>query len=401
MHIKDADSAVAPSALLAAMSLWQPAPAPPTKLGVYRRLSTNAGVHVSPLVLGAMSVGNKERWSTALGFMDKETSLKLLDAYFDAGGNFIDTANNYQDETSEKIIGEWAEKRGIRDQLFIATKYSANYKATNRNFAQQVMYLGNNTKSLHISVRDSLEKLRTTYIDLLYVHWWDYETSIEEVMRSLHTLVQAGKVLYLGVSDTPAWVVSRANQYARDHALTPFSVYQGAWNVMFRDIEREIIPMARAEGMALSPWRVLAGGKFRTDDEEERRSATGEHGRTAEGPNWKRTDKEKKVCAVLEKVANEVGAKNITAVAIAYVMHKVPFVFPIIGGRKVEHLYENIEALEISLTDEQVKELESATPFDAGFPTSWFGDGTTHGPAVTSTAQVEQPLLLKPYHHRK
>ena len=179
------------------MSLWQPAPAPPTKLGVYRRLSTTAGVHVSPLALGGMSIGDNERWGTVLGSMDKAASMKLLDAFYEAGGNFIDTANNYQDETSEKIIGEWAENRGIRDQLFIATKYTTGYKLGDPNVQQQVMYLGNNTKSLHISVHDSLKKLRTTYIDLLYVHWWDYETSIEEVMRSLHALVQAGKVLYL------------------------------------------------------------------------------------------------------------------------------------------------------------------------------------------------------------
>ena len=102
-----------------------------------------------------------------------------------------------------------------------------------------------------VSVDASLRKLRTHYIDLLYVHWWDYETSIPEVMNSLHNLVASGKVLYLGISDTPAWVVSKANQYARDHALTPFSIYQGAWSILQRDFEREIIPMARAEGTSL------------------------------------------------------------------------------------------------------------------------------------------------------
>ncbi|KAJ8094217.1 putative aryl-alcohol dehydrogenase aad14 [Marasmius tenuissimus] len=170
------------------------APAPSTKLGIYRVLSSRAGVHVSPLCLGAMSIGDK--WG-ALGSMDKEASLKLLDAYFDMGGNFIDTASNYQDETSEAFIGEWAEKRGIRDQLFIATKYSTMYKAGDPNVVQKVNYVGNNTKSMHISVHASMKKLRTNYIDLLYVHWWDYDTSIEEVMDSLHNLVAQGKVLYL------------------------------------------------------------------------------------------------------------------------------------------------------------------------------------------------------------
>ncbi|KAF4622220.1 hypothetical protein D9613_009196 [Agrocybe pediades] len=370
------------------MSLHKPADAPKTALGRYRVLSPNAGVHVSPIQLGAMSIGDK--WGElGLGSMDKESSFKLLDAYYQSGGNFIDTANNYQDETSEGFIGEWAEARGIRDQLFIATKYTSNYKSRNPDFQQQIMYVGNNAKSLHISVDASLKKLRTTYIDLLYVHWWDWDTSIEEVMKSLHNLVVQGKVIYLGISDTPAWIVSRANQYARDHALTPFVIYQGAWNIMERSFEREIIPMAKAEGMALAPFNVLAGGKIRTDEEEERRRQTGEKGRTVFNPEWERNDKEKAVCKALEKVAEELGTKYITAVAIAYVMQKTPYVFPIIGGRKVEHLLANVEALELSLSDEQIKYLESAVTFDPGFPTAMIGDGSTVSRFFGPVAQVE------------
>ncbi|KAL0058541.1 putative aryl-alcohol dehydrogenase aad14 [Marasmius tenuissimus] len=348
------------------------APAPSTKLGIYRVLSSRAGVHVSPLCLGAMSIGDK--WG-ALGSMDKEASLKLLDAYFDMGGNFIDTASNYQDETSEAFIGEWAEKRGIRDQLFIATKYSTMYKAGDPNVVQKVNYVGNNTKSMHISVHASMKKLRTNYIDLLYVHWWDYDTSIEEVMDSLHNLVAQGKVLYLGVSDTPAWVVAQANQYAKDHGKTPFSVYQGEWNVLARSFERDIIPMARSFGMALAPWSVLGGGKLRTDSEEERRKQSGEGGRTVLG-DWQRTPDEVMMSHALDKVAKEVGAKNITSVAIAYVMQKTTHVFPIIGGRKVEQLVQNLEALDITLTSDHVKFLEGQIPFDIGFPMSIFGNGT-------------------------
>ncbi|KAG6844594.1 hypothetical protein H0H87_005610 [Tephrocybe sp. NHM501043] len=343
---------------------FAPAPPPPTKLGIYRQLSTTAGVHVSPLALGAMSIGDK--WSHFMGSMDRESSFTLLDAYYDAGGNFIDTANNYQDETSEIFIGDWAAERGIRDQLFIATKYSTNYKRNDKSIAQQTHYTGNSVKAMHISVRDSLKKLRTDYIDLFYVHWWDWETSVEEIMRGLHALVMAGK----GISDSPAWVVAKANQYARDHALTPFSVYQGAWNVMERDFERDIIPMARSEGMALAPWNVIAGGKFRTDAEEEARRASGEGGRTFVG-DWPRNEKERKVSAALEKVAAEVGTKHITAVAIAYVLQKTPYVFPLIGGRKVEHLLGNIEALDITLTSEQIFSLESAVDFDIGFPANF------------------------------
>ncbi|KAF8193702.1 NADP-dependent oxidoreductase domain-containing protein [Pholiota molesta] len=373
------------------MSLWTPAPPPKTGLGRYRVLSPNAGVHVSPIQLGAMSIG--EKWDDiGMGKMNKENSFKLLDAYFDNGGNFIDTANNYQDETSEMFVGEWAEQRGIRDQLFIATKYTTNYKTRNNNVAQQVLFTGNNAKSLHMSVEASLKKLRTTYIDLLYLHWWDWDTSVEEVMKSLHTLVSQGKVIYLGVSDTPAWIVSKANQYARDHALTPFVVYQGMWNVMERSFERDIIPMAKSEGMALAPWRVLAAGKIRTDEEEEKRRETGENGRQIHGP-WERNEKEKKVCKALEKVAAEIGAKHITSVAIAYLMQKTPYVFPIIGGRKVEHLLANLEALEIELTDSQMKELEGVVEFDPGFPASMIGDGSSPPFLLASAANTYRPRL--------
>ncbi|KAF9523565.1 Aldo/keto reductase [Crepidotus variabilis] len=375
------------------MSFFTPVSEPATKLGRYRVLSPHAGVHVSPLALGAMNIG--DQWDKiGMGSMSKEDSFKLLDAYYDKGGNFIDTANNYQDETSEKFIGEWAENRGIRDQLFIATKYTAQYKRATP-LAQKIMYAGNNAKSLHLSVHDSLKKLRTSYIDLLYVHLWDWDTSIEEIMRSLHALVQAGKVIYLGISDTPAWVVAKANQYARDHALSPFVIYQGWWNVMDRSFERDIIPMARSEGLALAPWNVVGGGKFRTDEEEERRRQTGEHGRTTFNPAWERNDREKAASKALEKVAVEVGVKHVTAVAIAYVLQKAPFVFPIIGGRKVEHLEANIEALSISLTDEQIKFLESATEFDLGFPLTMIGDGAAPSPWLTLSAHLDPKPEVK------
>ena len=194
-----------------------------------------------------------------------------------------------------------------------------------------VNYSGNNTKSLFLSVEASLKKLRTTYIDILYVHWWDYTTSVEEIVNSLHILVQQGKVLYLvrylltspllsllirdaqGISDTPAWVVSKANQYAKDHGKTPFSVYQGNWSVLDRSLERDIIPMVRSEGLALAPFGVLGSGKIRTNAEEARRRETGEKGRTISGSNWERTPEQKKVCDVLEEIGKELGTKSITS----------------------------------------------------------------------------------------
>jgi len=220
-------------------------------------------------------------------------------------------------------------------------------------------------------------------------------------MQSLHMLVQAGKVLYLGISDTPAWVVARANEYARCHALRPFSVYQGAWNIMLRDFERDIIPMARAEGMALAPWNVVGGGKFRTDAEEEERRVSGEKGRTLYSPNWERTENERKASAALEKVAKEVGTRHITSVAIAYVMHKAPYVFPIIGCRKFEQLQANIESLDISLTDEQIKELESAVEFDIGFLSALVGNETSAKSLLCTSINFAERLLLQPHRHDK
>ncbi|KAI0739043.1 aryl-alcohol dehydrogenase [NADP+] [Daedaleopsis nitida] len=385
-----------PGAMYAYMSrsTLGPAPPPPTKLGRHRRLSQLAGVHVSPICLGGMSIGDK--WSAyGLGAMDKASSFALLDAFYAAGGNFIDTANDYQDGSSEEFIGEWMAARGVRDQMVIATKYTTNFKRGEKDVKQQTSFTGNNVKSLHLSVEASLKKLKTDYIDILYVHWWDYQSSVEEVMNGLHALVLAGKVLYLGISDTPAWVVARANQYARMACKTPFCIYQGNWNVMKRDLEREIIPMARAEGMALAPWNVLAGGRIRTDEEERKRRETGEKGRTIMTHDWERTEQERAVCKVLEEVAADVGAKSIQAVAIAYVMQKVPYVFPIVGGRKVEHLMDNLAALDIVLTSEHYEKIESAVPFDVGFP----GDGTDYGFGWKAVAQCDlwpAPQAIRP-----
>ncbi|KAJ7196969.1 Aldo/keto reductase [Mycena pura] len=357
-------------------------PTPATKLGHYRALSPNAGVHVSPIQLGAMSIGDK--WADmGMGAMDKESSfnLKLLDAYFDNGGNFIDTANSYQDESSEAFIGEWMEKRGIRDQLVIATKYSGNFKARRSGFVNKANYAGNNLKSLHMSVEASLKKLRTDYIDILYLHWWDWDTGVEEIMNGLHNLVVQGKVLYL------------ANQYARDHGKSPFVIYQGKWSLLERSFEREIIPMARAHGLALAPWDVLGSGKLRTDAEEEARRASGEKGRVLFRPDWERSEDEVKMSRALEKVAGEVGTKSIQAVAIAYVMQKVPYCFPIIGGRKVEHLLANVEALDITLSKEHIAFLESVIPFSPGFPSTMIGDGSKPAALMATAGKfVKQPL---------
>ncbi len=195
-------------------------------------------------------------------------------------------------------------------------------------------------------------------------------------MHALNDLVTARKVLYLGVSDTPAWIVVKANCYARQHGLRQFSVYQGRWGATDRSLEREIIPMALSEGMALMPWGALGGGRLKT--KKQRKEAA--RGEAEKGRNMKDMiiGNEVKVSDLLEKIADTKGDDTpITSVALAYVMHKSPYVFPIVGGRKVEHLESNIKALGLKLTPEEIREIDNAYEFDMGFPHSFLNPANT------------------------
>ncbi|GJN66893.1 aryl-alcohol dehydrogenase [Purpureocillium lilacinum] len=374
-----------------AEAIFGAAPEPKTELGRYRILSSSAGIRVSPLQLGAMSVG--DAWSSFMGSMSKEQSFKLLDHFAAAGGNFIDTANNYQAEQSEAWLGEWMAARKNRDQMVVATKYTTDYKSYALGKGRAPNHCGNSRRSMHVSVRDSLRKLQTDWIDILYVHWWDFTTSVREIMDALHILVQQGKVLYLGASDTPAWVVSAANEYALAHGKTPFSIYQGRWNVMKRDFEREIIPLARHYGMALAPWDVLGGGKFQTKKAIEERKKKGEGLRSIFTGD--QSEEERRVSEALEKVAQEHGVESITAIALAYVRAKAHNVFPLVGGRKTEHLDDNIRALSIKLTPEQVDFLEGVTNFDIGFPNDFIGPDPHVTGKFTGLAAANAPLQVE------
>ncbi|GIJ88210.1 hypothetical protein Asppvi_007128 [Aspergillus pseudoviridinutans] len=364
-------------------SVFQFAPKPASLLGYHRVLSPSAGVKVSPLCLGAMNFGTA--WKDFMGDCDKEQSFKLLDAFYDLGGNFIDTANNYQNEESEIWLGEWMQARKNRDQLVIATKYTTGFRSAHRTTEPlQSNYVGNSVKN---------------YIDLLYVHWWDFTTSVEEVMQGLNALVNAGKVLYLGISDTPAWVVVKANAYARANGLRPFSVYQGKWNAGFRDLEREIIPMCRDQNMAIAPWAPLGQGKFKSAKARQE----GEQG-SARASSVNEHDV--KISEALEKIADQ-KKTSLHAIALAYVLHKAPYVFPIIGQRKVEHLKANVEALSVSLSENDLAEIDNAAPFDVGFPMSFlFRDGysstkTAADVFLTKTAaHIDVPPHLSPVHPR-
>ncbi|KZO93377.1 norsolorinic acid reductase [Calocera viscosa TUFC12733] len=373
------------SAGVPSLASLTPVPPPPTRLGEYRLLAPSCGLRVSPLCMGNMSLG--DAWAPAMGGgVSKEQAFEVMDAYYEAGGNFIDTANAYQEEQSERWLGEWMKARGNRDELVIATKYSIGYRKAREDAKIYINFTGNNKKSLRLSLGDSLEKLQTDYVDILYVHWWDYSCSIPEVMRALDDVVKSGKVLYLGISDTPAWIVSSANQYARCSGLNQFVVYQGQWSCMQRDLERDILPMCYAEGMGIAPWGVLASGKFRTAAQLAERL---EEGAMRYG-SQELTENERKMSAALEKVALEIGkGVSISNVATAYVMQKQAYVFPILGGKKVEHLKDNIKALDIKLSISQIEVLDSAIPFDMGFPKGALGGD----PALTRDGKTGNPLM--------
>ncbi|KAF5309276.1 hypothetical protein D9758_018951 [Tetrapyrgos nigripes] len=344
------------------MSFLNPPPAPKTKLGRYRQLAPRAAIHVSPISLGGMSIGNSEKWnSSGFGAMNRDSSFKLMDAYYDAGGNFIDTANI-------KLIGEWMEQRKIRDQMIIATKYSNFTHNGDDSIAQRVNYIGNNVKSMKLSVEASLQRLRTGYIDILYVHWYDQHTSVEEMMDALHNLVVAGK----GISDTPAWVVVKANDYAKSVGKTPFVVYQGEY----------------------SDWVFTYGVsslEARSVRMRKRKAAwnPGKRDELPRDPEWLRKPDEVKVCDGLEAMAKEVGAKSIGALAIAYVLHKTQYMFPILGGRKVEQLMANLEALDISLSAEQIEQLDGLKEFNLGWPYNLLGKPGTYPFLITIHATID------------
>ncbi|CAN8099613.1 unnamed protein product [Discula destructiva] len=334
---------------------------PKTLLGRHRLLSPTASVRVSPLCLGAMTfgTGHEDRY----GACSKEEAFAIMDTFYNAGGNFIDTANSYQDGMSEVWVGEWMAARKNRDEIVLATKYTGPSLPV-REGAMLSNYSGNGTKSMRLSLEASLQKLQTSYIDLFYLHHWDFTVSIPELMHSLNDLVRAGKVNYLAISDVPAWLVAQCNEYARAHALRPFAVYQGMWNAGFRDMERDIIPMCKHNGMGIAPYGVLAQGRFQTE--------AGFRAREKNNPGRNfvpLSTRDRQVSKVLEELADKRGAgTSLLAIALAYVMQYTPYVFPITGARTVAHIQGSIDALSVALTEEEIKQIEGAYHFDPGFP---------------------------------
>ena len=257
----------------------------------------NSGLRVSELCLGTMVFG-EEGWGCSRGEAER-----ILKTFAEAGGNFIDTADFYSNGRSEQYLGELL--GADRDSFVLATKYSLTRNAADPNAA------GNHRKNLVRAVEASLSRLRTDYLDVLWLHQWDFFTPITEVLRALDDLVRAGKVLYLGISDTPAWVVSRANTLAEERGWTPFVATQLEYSLVERTVEREYVPMCQALDIAITAWSPLGmgvlSGKY-ADDKA--------NGRLAGRPGAI-SDRNRAIAEAVAEVATELGAKP-AQVALAW-----------------------------------------------------------------------------------
>ncbi|MGC5014233.1 aldo/keto reductase [Streptosporangium sp. DT93] len=314
------------------------------------RLLGRTGLRVSELFFGAMSFYER-------GDASREYRA-MLDAYADAGGNVIDTASAYGE--SESVLGELLE--GRRDRFVVCTKYTISRDHGDPNAA------GNHRKNLVLSLEESLRRLRTDYVDLYWVHLWDRHTPVEETMRALDDAVRAGKILYVGVSDAPAWLVSRANTLAEWRDWTPFAGLQVPYNLLKRDAERELLPMAEAFGMSVAAWGPLAAGvlsgKFTATGGADGPERPG--GPTRVDPATL-TARDHAVARAVREVAGELGA-GAAQVAIAWTRARYGNVHPIVGARDAGQLTENLGAAGLVLPEEAIGRLEAATGFEVGFP---------------------------------
>jgi len=316
-----------------------------------------SGLRVSELFLGTMTFGEQG----GVGAPPEECR-RILDAYADAGGTVVDTASNYRDGASEEILGELLV--GRRDRFVVMSKYTVSRDRDDPNAA------GNHRKNLRLSLDRSLRRLRTNYLDVCWVHVWDRHTPIEETMRALDDEVRAGRILYIGISDTPAWIVSRANTLAEWRGWTPFVGLQVPYSLLQRDVERDLLPMAEAYGMAVAAWGPLAGGVL-----------SGKYTRPGgPGPRTRidpaaLTDDQRSVAAEVQAVADELGV-TASHVAIAWTRARSPAVHPIVGARHVDQLLDNLGATEFELPPDITGRLEAAAPFDVGFPTTFIREIT-------------------------
>jgi aryl-alcohol dehydrogenase-like predicted oxidoreductase len=314
-----------------------------------------SGLRVSPFCLGTMTFGEDFGWGSSVA-----ESQTIIDRFIERGGNFIDTANLYTKGHSERIIGDHVGRDAAkRDRLVIATKFSGNHFVGDPNGG------GSSRKSIIAACEQSLRRLQTDYIDLYWLHNWDKHTPIEETMQVLHDLVQAGKVRYIGVSDTPAWKTTQAQMLAQFRGWSPFIGLQVEYSLLERTVEGELVPAALELGMGVTPWSPLKGGvlsgKYTRDN-------GGEAGVSRRA--WNSNYLNEKTFVLLDELANVARALDTTVarVALSWVQHRPGVTSTIIGARTLQHLDDNLAALDVRLTPEQTAKLDALTKPTLNFP---------------------------------
>ncbi len=311
------------------------------------KLFGNSGLRVSEVSLGTITFGTDWGWGA-----DEKECRSMFDAYADMGGNFIDTANRYTEGSSERIVGDCI--KSDRDHFVVATKYTFFDRHGDVN------YSGNHRKNMMRSVHESLKRLDTEYIDILWLHAWDYLTPVEEVMRGLDDLVRAGKVHYLGISDTPAWIAARANTLAELRGWTAFCGLQIEYSLLERTPERELIPMAKTLGMTVTTWGPLGAGVLTG------KYLKGESGRIPENREH-RNERGNRIASVVVASAEKMGVTP-AQLALRWTMQQDFSSVPIVGSSNKNQLLDSLGALNVTIPDDIMRKLDEISRIDLGFP---------------------------------
>jgi aryl-alcohol dehydrogenase-like predicted oxidoreductase len=323
------------------------------------KLLGKSGLRVSELCLGTMTFGEDWGWGAS-----KDESRQIFETFVNASGNFIDTASNYTDGNSEKIVGELIS--ADRERFVVATKYSLashlNNKGSDPNDG------GNHRKNLMQSIEGSLKRLNTEYVDLLWLHLWDFTTPIAEIMRTLDDLVRQGKVMYVGISDTPAWIVSQANMLAECRGWTPFVALQILYNLVDRTAERDLLPMAQALEMTVMLWSPLARGVLTGKYQQNGNGQTNSRGEEI-------SERSLLIAEVVGQVSQEIGC-SASQVALAWIRTQSSAAIPIIGARSPSHIKDNLACLDVVLSPEHLKRLDEVSRIELGFPHEFINSDT-------------------------
>jgi aryl-alcohol dehydrogenase-like predicted oxidoreductase len=322
------------------------------------KLLGKSGLRVSELCLGTMTFGEDWGWGSS-----KEESRKVYDAFLEAGGTFIDTANVYTNGTSERLLGEFMADH--RDRIVLATKYTNAAPGNDPNAA------GNHRKSIMQSIEASLKRLKTDYIDLYLLHIWDQSTPIEEVMRAFDDLVRQGKILYAGVSDMPAWLVARGNTLAELRGWSAFVGLQIEYSLIERTPERELLPMAADLGLGVTAWSPLAGGLLTGKQLEPGGAKESRQSHASMQQFMKSNARKEAVVREVVAVARESGHSP-AQVALAWLRQRSEPVIPIIGARKLAQVKDNLACVQVKLAPALIERLNEASRIEMGFPHDLF-----------------------------